>query len=172
MFGTCWLALLKVNTEQSNIAIDEAMAAYFTAMDKQDYSKMRDILYPTDNEDYLLATMVKTKAIGMESIRLQKIYPAMIDGDLAIVGFETSTSSHYQGEDLTLREANTFFFRRAHGKWYIAKPSDLADIPARKISGMIDAYKPIIKENIGSGIAEQQEYNEAAFAKLKGRDSK
>lgn len=166
-----YLALLRIDTQHANHAIDENMVGYFNALDKQNYEAMRQYLYPTDNEEYLLHIMLKTKAVGITSVRLQSIYPALVDGDIAVVGFETSTNAIVQGKDLTARQTNTFFFRKKDGHWYIAKPEDLADISAQKIYDMIDAYKPIMKDNMAADIVEQQEYNEASLKKLKGAEA-
>lgn len=164
------MSLLRLDTRQTNYAIDDTMASYFTAMNQQDYNGMGKYLYPTSNDDYLLSIAVKAQAVHMQSIRLRKVYPALVHGDLAIVGFETSTSSNYEGEKTTIRETNTFFFRRKDDKWYIAKPEDLNDQSKKLINDMIDEYKPILKENMAGGAQEQQEYNKAAYAKLKGSE--
>ena len=163
-----YLALLRIDTEQANHAIDENMVGYFNALNKKEYGDLRKYLYPTNNEEYLLNIMLKSKAVGVTSVRLQSIYPALVDGDIAIVGFEVSTNAVHEGKDLTSRQSNMFFFRRKDGRWYIAKPDDLADIPAQKVSDMIDAYKPIMKENMAGSIMEQKKYNEASVKKLKG----
>ena len=165
--GLAYLSLLRIDVEQANYAIQENMVGYFNALNKQEYGKMRQYLYPTDNSEYLLDIMVKAKAVGITSVRLQTIYPALVDGDIAITGFETSTNAIYQGKDLTARQTNTFFFRKKDGRWYIAKPEDLTDISAQKISDMIDAYNPIIKENMNESIVEQQKYNESSAKKMK-----
>ena len=170
LLGLSYLALLRIETQQANTAIDENMVAYFNAMNHQDYNAMRQYLYPTDNEDYLLDILIKSKAVGVQSIRLQKIYPALVNNDIAIVGFETSQNAVYKGEEVTTRNTNTFFFRRKDGQWYIAKPQDLSDIPARKISDMIDQYKGVMKENMAGSIEAQQEYNNATFQKVKKGD--
>lgn len=163
-----YLSLLKINTEQTNLAIDNNMAGYFTALNKEDYAGMRRFLYPSDNEKYLLDILLKSKAVGITSVRLQKIYPALVDKELAIVGFETSTNAVYEGRNVTTRQVGTYFFRKKDNVWYIAKPEDLQDIPAQRISDMIDAYQPTMKANMSEDIAEQQEYNEAALKQVQG----
>ena len=175
VIGFCsllYLSMLRINTEQANAKIDENMVGYFTAMNKQDYEKMREYLYPTDNEDYLLDILVKSKAIGVTSVRLQKVYPALVHKNIAIVGFEISTNAQFKGEDVTTRQTGTYIFRQKDNDWYIAKPEDLRDIPAKEISDLIDAYKPIMKENMAEGIVEQFEYNTASLKKLKGAEQK
>jgi hypothetical protein len=167
-----YVSLVRINTEQANTTIDNNLVGYFTAMNKQDYGEMRNYLYPTDNEDYLLDIMLKSKAIGVTSIRLQKIYPALVDRNLAIVGFEVSTNAKYKGEDVTTRQTSTYFFRKRGNAWYIAKPADLQDISQKRISDMIDAYKPIMKENMADSIVEQNEYNTASLKKIKEADKK
>ena len=162
-----YMALLRIDIKQANYAIAENMVGYFNALNKQEYDKMQRYLYPTDSKEYLLNMMIKAKAVGVTSVRLQSVYPALVDGNLAIVGFETSTNAVFQGQDLTARQTDTFFFRRKSGKWYIAKPEDLIDIPAQKISDMIDAYKPIMKENMAGSIVEQRQYNIASLQKLR-----
>lgn len=167
--GLLYLGFLKVNTEQANRVIDENMVGYFNALDKQDYNEMRRYLYPTDNDGYLLNILLKSKAVGTTSVRLQKIYPALVDRDLALVGFESSTNATFKGKDTTIREVNMFFFRKKDGNWYIAKPQDLTDMSEQKISDMIDSYKSVMKENITSdSMNEQIEYNRASFRNLKG----
>ena len=170
--GLLYLSMLRINTEQANTKIDENMVGYFTAMNQQDYGKMREYLYPTNNEEYLLDILVKSKAIGVTSIRLQKVYPALVHKNIAIVGFETSTNAQFKGEDVTTRQTGTYIFRQKDNNWYIAKPEDLSDIPAKEISDLIDAYKPIMKENMAEGIVEQYEYNTASLKKLKGAEQK
>ena len=172
VLAVSYLALLKIKTEQANSAIDESMVGYFSALNQEDYGRMREFLYPTDNEEYLLTTLLKSKAVGVTSVRLQKIYPALVNGDIAIVGFEVSTNASYRGEDLTARTTDTFFYRRKDGIWYIAKPEDLADIPAQRISDMIDEYQPVMKENMKENISDAQEYNDASFKKLKSKEGR
>ncbi len=144
------------------------MVGYFNALNKQDYNSMRNYLYPTDNEQYLLDILLKSKAVGITSIRLQTIYPAIVDGNVAIVGFETSTNAVFENKNTSTREINVFFFRKKNSDWYIAKPQDLSDIPAHKISDMIGQYKSIIKENMTeTSVSNQVKYNIASYANLK-----
>ena len=144
------------------------MVGYFNALNKQDYNSMRNYLYPTDNEQYLLDILLKNKAVGITSIRLQTIYPAIVDGNVAIVGFETSTNAVFENKNTSTREINVFFFRKKNSDWYIAKPQDLSDIPAHKISDMIGQYKSIIKENMTeTSVSNQVKYNIASYANLK-----
>lgn len=164
-----YLALLRIDTEQANYAINDNLVGYFNSLNKEDCQEMRKYLYPTDNEKYLLDTMVKAKAIGVKSTRVQKIYPVLVNGDIAIVGFEVSTTANFGGEDYVTRGLDTFFYRKHSGHWYIAKPTDLADVPKQKLSDMIDAYNPIIKDNLGENIEAQVEYNQTAFAKLEAK---
>ena len=112
-----------------NYEINETIAEYFTAFNHKDYAGMEKYLYPeNDNRDYLLMTKAKADAVEMQSIHLQKIYPALVDGDFAVVGVETSTIHHYASEYTTIKEANTLFLRKYKGKWYVAKPEDLDDV--------------------------------------------
>jgi len=144
------------------------MVGYFNALDKQDYDAMRGYLYPTDNDAYLLDILLKSKTVGTTSVRLQKIYPALVNGDLAVVGFESSTNATFNGKDSTIREVNMFFFRKKDGEWYIAKPEDLSNVPEQRISGMIDRYTGVMKENITAESMDAQiEYNRASFRNLK-----
>lgn len=168
LLGLLYVGLVRFSTGQANRAIDEKMVGYFNALDKQDYDAMRGYLYPTDNDAYLLDILLKSKAVGTTSVRLQKIYPALVNGDLAVVGFESSTNATFNGKDSTIREVNMFFFRKKDGEWYIAKPEDLSNVPEQRISGMIDRYTGVMKENITAESMDAQiEYNRASFRNLK-----
>lgn len=161
------LALARENTMRMNYEINETIAEYFTAFNRKDYAGMEKYLYPeNDNRDYLLMTKAKADAVEMQSIHLQKIYPALVDGDFAVVGVETSTIHHYASEYTTIKEANTLFLRKHKGKWYVAKPEDLDDVSLAYKEELIERYSAVVAENIKSP-KEFAIYNYAAFEKIK-----
>ena len=104
-------------------------------------------------------------ATGMQSIHLQRIYPALIDGEIGIVGFETTTKNFYQGQEVVLKETNTFIVKRLQGEWYITKPSDLRDYDSKYIESLIESYMEVIKKNISSP-QDRILYNNDAFKKI------
>lgn len=156
----------RLYTENAAVEINEVVLEYFNDMNHKDFDALKDVLYPSDNETYISNIAMKAQVVGLQSIRLQKIYPPLVMNNIAIVGFETSTNNLYKGEDLTFRETNQFFMLRKDGKWYVAKPEDLLTYDQAFLSEMIEKYSPIMQENMKEGFEERLLYNSASFEKL------
>lgn len=162
----------RLYTENAAVEINEVVLEYFNDMNHKDFDVLKDVLYPSDNETYISNIAMKAQVVGLQSIRLQKIYPPLVMNNIAIVGFETSTNNLYKGEDLTFRETNQFFMLRKDGKWYIAKPEDLLAYDQSFLSEMIEKYSPIMQENMKEGFEERLLYNSASFEKLQKSNQK
>lgn len=162
----------RLYTENAAVEINEVVLEYFNDMNHKDFDALKDVLYPSDNETYISNIAMKAQVVGLQSIRLQKIYPPLVMNNIAIVGFETSTNNLYKGEDLTFRETNQFFMLRKDGKWYIAKPEDLLTYDQTFLSEMIEKYSPIMKENMKEGFEDRLLYNSASFEKLQKSNQK
>ena len=134
-----YFSLNKYYIEASTYEINDTITGYFTDLNKKDFNHIQKYLYPdVGNRTYALAIGAKSVATGMQSIHLQRIYPALIDGEIGIVGFETTTKNFYQGQEVVLKETNTFIVKRFQGEWYITKPSDLRDYRICKSAMRID----------------------------------
>ena len=162
----------RLYTENAAVEINEVGLEYFNDMNHKDFDALKNVLYPSDNETYISNIAMKAQVVGLQSIRLQKIYPPLVMNNIAIVGFETSTNNLYKGEDLTFRETNQFFMLRKDGKWYIAKPEDLLAYDQSFLSEMIEKYSPIMQENMKEGFEERLLYNSASFEKLQKSNQK
>ena len=162
----------RLYTENAAVEINEVVLEYFNDMNHKDFDALKNVLYPSDNETYISNIAMKAQVVGLQSIRLQKIYPPLVMNNIAIVGFETSTNNLYKGEDLTFRETNQFFMLRKDGKWYIAKPEDLLAYDQSFLSEMIEKYSPIMQENMKEGFEERLLYNSASFEKLQKSNQK
>ena len=161
-----YFSLNKYYIEASTYEINDTITGYFNCLNQKDFNNLQKYLYPDiGNRSYALTIGAKSVAIGMQSVHLQKIYPALVDGEIGIVGFETSTRNIYQGEEVVLKEINTFIVRRNQGKWYITKPSDLSDYDGKYIETLIESYSEIIKRNISSP-KDKILYNNDAFRKI------
>lgn len=160
----------RLYTENAAVEINEVVLEYFNDMNHKDFDALKDVLYPSDNETYISNIAMKAQVVGLQSIRLQKIYPPLVMNNIAIVGFETSTNNLYKGEDLTFRETNQFFMLRKDGKWYIAKPEDLLTYDQLFLSEMIEKYSPIMQENMKERFEERLLYNSASFEKLQKKN--
>lgn len=166
------ISVQRLYTENTAVEINEVVLEYFNDMNHKDFDALKDVLYPSDNETYISNIAMKAQVVGLQSIRLQKIYPPLVMNNIAIVGFETSTNNLYKGEDLTFRETNQFFMLRKDGKWYIAKPEDLLTYDQTFLSEMIEKYSPIMQENMKEGFEERLLYNSASFEKLQKKNEK
>lgn len=162
----------RLYTENAAVEINEVVLEYFNDMNHKNFDALKNVLYPSDNETYISNIAMKAQVVGLQSIRLQKIYPPLVMNNIAIVGFETSTNNLYKGEDLTFRETNQFFMLRKDGKWYIAKPEDLLAYDQSFLSEMIEKYSPIMQENMKEGFEERLLYNSASFEKLQKKNDK
>lgn len=166
------ISVQRLYTENTAVEINEVVLEYFNDMNHKDFDALKNVLYPSDNETYISNIAMKAQVVGLQSIRLQKIYPPLVMNNIAIVGFETSTNNLYKGEDLTFRETNQFFMLRKDGKWYIAKPEDLLAYDQSFLSEMIEKYSPIMQENMKEGFEERLLYNSASFEKLQKSNQK
>ena len=166
------ISVQRLYTENAAVEINEVVLEYFNDMNHKDFDALKNVLYPSDNETYISNIAMKAQVVGLQSIRLQKIYPPLVMNNIAIVGFETSTNNLYKGEDLTFRETNQFFMLRKDGKWYIAKPEDLLAYDQSFLSEMIEKYSPIMQENMKEGFEERLLYNSASFEKLQKSNQK
>lgn len=166
------ISVQRLYTENTAVEINEVVLEYFNDMNHKDFDALKNVLYPSDNETYISNIAMKAQVVGLQSIRLQKIYPPLVMNNIAIVGFETSTNNLYKGEDFTFRETNQFFMLRKDGKWYIAKPEDLLAYDQSFLSEMIEKYSPIMQENMKEGFEERLLYNSASFEKLQKSNQK
>ena len=166
-----WVAYLgfaKTSVEIANHEINSSVVAYFNALNKKNYKELDKILYPTDNAEYVLTIAAKAQAVGTESIRLHKIYPALVDRNIAVVGFEYSVNNLIENQRVTFKRTNLFFMLKNKGNWYVAKPNDLDSYSAEYLSAMIDKYDSVIRENMtDDAIKEQKYYNDIGFKKIK-----
>ena len=162
----------RLYTENAAVEINEVVLEYFNDMNHKDFDALKNVLYPSDNETYISNIAMKAQVVGLQSIRLQKIYPPLVMNNIAIIGFETSTNNLYKGEDLTFRETNQFFMLHKDGKWYVAKPEDLLAYDQSFLSEMIEKYSPIMQENMKEGFEERLLYNSASFEKLQKKNEK
>ena len=161
-----YFSLNKYYIEASTYEINDKVTGYFSCLNKKEFNKINDYLYPdTENRTYILMLGAKANAIGMESIHVTKIYPALVDGEIGIVGFETSTRNKYKGEEVVLKETNTFIMKRLQGDWYITKSNDLEGYEKQYINDLIESYTPIMKENMTSP-KDKILYNNTAFKKI------
>ena len=163
-----YLGLAKENTEIANHEINSTVLGYFNAINKKEYIELDKILYPTDNSEYILTIAAKAQAVGMESMRLKTIYPSLVDGNIAVVGFESSVNNYINDQHVTFQQTNLFFMLKKDNHWYVAKPSDLANYDPQYLSSMIEKYDVVIKKNLSvETINKQQEFNNAGFSKIK-----
>lgn len=163
-----YLGFARNAVEIANHEINSSVVAYFNALNKKDYKKLDKILYPTDNAEYVLTIAAKAQAVGTESIRLQKIYPALVDNNIAVVGFEYSVNNLIENQRVTFKRTNLFFMLKNKDNWYVAKPDDLTSYSAEYLSAMIDKYDSVIRENMtDDAVKEQKYYNDIGFKKIK-----
>lgn len=162
------MSLAKNAVEIANHEINSSVVAYFNALNKKDYKELDKILYPTDNAEYILTIAAKAQAVGTESVRLQKIYPALVDRNIALVGFEYSVNNLIDNQRVSFKRTNLFFMLRKKDSWYVAKPDDLKEYSAEYLSTMIDKYDTVIKKNMTEEtVKDQKYYNDIGFKKIK-----
>lgn len=161
-------SLQKYNMETANMEINDVVINYIEAMNKQNFDDVNKTLYPNHssaNDEYVLMLKAKANAIGLDSIRVRTIYPALIDNNIAIVAFQVSTNAIYNNEKVTLREIKTQILLKKKGQWYIAKPIDLTDYDKDYLNYFIDKYNDVLKSKIAP-TDDNSLYNNEAFNKL------
>ena len=145
------LGMYKNYMEKQNIEIEKTITRYYMAMDNKDMNELNKLIYP-ENEAYTQSFLmdVKTKIIvtSFESIKLNRIYPALIDGNIAIVGYQVTTKNKALSETASFQEIGTTVLRRKGDSWYVAKPIDLQDVSADYLNDFFDKYQEVLRENI------------------------
>ena len=88
--------------EKQNEEIEKTIVRYYMAMSNKDMEELKNNIYP-ENVDYvngfILDIEAKMDATNFESIKIDSIYPALIDGDMAIVGYRAITKSYLNGRN-------------------------------------------------------------------------
>lgn len=151
------LGMYKNYMEKQNIEIEKTITRYYMAMDNKDMDELNKLIYPENEaytQDFLMDVKTKMFVTNFESIKLNTIYPALIDGNIAIVGYQATTKSKALSETASFQEIGTTVLRRKGDSWYVAKPIDLQDISADYLNDFFDKYQEILRENITKKEAE------------------
>ena len=159
----------KYYIEESNLEIDNMLKNYCETMNNKNFDEINKFLYPEnnpENKEYINILKTKSSAIGLESIRLKKIYPALVEHNIAIVGFEVATNSNYNNQQITIKEIKTEVLLKKNNDWFIAKPVDLIDYDKSYLNILFNNYYKILKENISKDY-DGEVYNSIAFNKIK-----
>lgn len=146
--------------EKQNEEIEKTIVRYYMAMSNKDMEELKNNIYP-ENVDYvngfILDIEAKMDATNFESIKIDSIYPALIDGDMAIVGYRTITKSYLNGRNenaITFQELGTTVMLRKGNEWYVAKPIDLQGVSADYLNDFFDKYEDILRKNVSKEEAE------------------
>ena len=161
VFITCLslLGMYKNYMEKQNEEIEKTIVRYYMAMNNKDMEELKNNIYP-DNVDYtnefILDVKAKMFATNFESIKIDTIYPALIDGDIAIVGYKAITKSYLQGNEnaITFQELGTTVMLRKGDVWFVAKPIDLQGVSADYLNDFFDKYEDILRKNVSKEEAE------------------
>lgn len=145
--------------EKQNEEIEKTIVRYYMAMSNKDMEELKNNIYP-ENVDYvngfILDVKAKMFATNFESIKIDTIYPALIDGDIAIVGYKAITKSYLQGNEnaITFQELGTTVMLRKGDVWFVAKPIDLQGVSADYLNDFFDKYEDILRKNVSKEEAE------------------
>lgn len=163
------IAINKENVEVANREIQNVVIEYFDAMNQQDFDKMKETLYPPvdseNNKEFTSDIKAKMDGTGVEHVILKKIYPVLVDGNIAVSTVIFSTQRTYYDNPLEIREMTTMMFRKRGGKWYIAKPQDLLDYNEDYLKALLDRYASMTKEN-KAYIEAMKQANESAYKSI------
>ena len=158
----------KIYIENANDNIAKTLATYIETINQKRFDDLTAFYYPENKDitdEQILLLKAKSSLIHMESIRIKKIYPALVVNDISLIGCEISTTNKYNGETMVLQEINTFVLLRKNGLWYIAKPEDLTDYDESYISVLFERYEPILIENMPQA-ENMKYYNGQAYKKF------
>ena len=146
--------------EKQNEEIEKTIVRYYMAMSNKEMEELKNNIYP-ENVDYvngfILDIEAKMDATNFESIKIDSIYPALIDGDMAIVGYRAITKSYLNGRNenaITFQELGTTVMLRKGNEWYVAKPIDLQGVSADYLNDFFDKYEDILRKNVSKEEAE------------------
>lgn len=161
VFITCLslLGMYKNYMEKQNEEIEKTIVRYYMAMNNKDMEELKNNIYP-DNVDYtnefILDVKAKMFATNFESIKIDTIYPALIDGDIAIVGYRAITKSHLQGNKnaITFQELGTTVMLRKGDVWFVAKPIDLQGVSTDYLNAFFDKYEYVLRRSVSKEDAE------------------
>ena len=162
VFITCLslLGMYKNYMEKQNEEIEKTIVRYYMAMSNKDMEELKNNIYP-ENVDYvngfILDIKAKMDATNFESIKIDSIYPALIDGDMAIVGYRAITKSYLNGRNenaITFQELGTTVMLRKGNKWYVAKPIDVQGVSTDYLNDFFDKYEDILRKNVSEEEAE------------------
>lgn len=144
------LGLNLYQTRQNNVEIDDLVLTYYQAVNNREYSALGDSLtptYPDSNEFYLQDIKTKSDAVGMESVRAEKIYPALVTGKFGLVGVISKTQNNYDGQETSFEEFNLLLVRNVNGKWYIATPQDAKELGIARLTKLFNNYQASLKDD-------------------------
>jgi hypothetical protein len=156
--------------EAQNTEIEKTVVHYYMAMDNKDMDELKKVIYP-ENEDYtngfIMDVQSKMLVTKFESIKVDTIYPALIDGNIAIVGYRATTKSNLNSPSLiTFQEIGTSVLKKKGDRWYIAKPIDLQNISSDYLNEFFNKYQKVLKENITEEDAEHVVNSQKALFSL------
>lgn len=143
--------------EKQNAEIEKTIVRYYMAMSNKDIEELKRNIYP-DNEVYtngfILDMFSKMGVINFNSIKLETIYPALIDGNIAIVGYVAETKSSLKQENIIFKEIGTTVLIKKNDMWYIAKPIDLQNVSSDYLNNFFNKYENVLRENMTEKEAE------------------
>lgn len=151
LIGLSVLAINKYQLEQDSADIGGLALTYYQAINNREYSLLEKIYtpqYPWRNQSYIEDIKAKMDVVGMKQIRVDKVYPAMVNGDIGIVGIVSTETTINNGKEHSFQELNVLFAKYDEGKWHIAKPEDISQYDESLIEGMFEKYKKEFKDDI------------------------
>ena len=151
------LGMYKNYMEKQNAEIEKTIVRYYMAMSNKDIEELKRNIYP-DNEVYtngfILDMFSKMGVINFNSIKLETIYPALIDGNIAIVGYVAETKGSLKQENIIFKEIGTTVLIKKNDMWYIAKPIDLQNVSSDYLNNFFNKYENVLRENMTEKEAE------------------
>lgn len=141
----------KISIEKDNDILQKKVLDYYSAISQENFQEAELFYHPNlknEARDLLLNTKYKMEVLGCRAIRIKKVFPAYIVGDLAIIGFELETKNVYNEKAVVLQELGSVFFEKENNEWYLITNNAVLAKNREKINDMIDNYNLILKENI------------------------
>lgn len=140
--------LNRYNLEQDNADIRGLILTYYQALNNQEYSLLEDLYaptYPESTQVYIDNIQLKMEAVNFDSIKAERIYPALVHNDFGIAGVISKTTNIVDGKEASFKEFNVILVRHVNGRWYIAKPEDAQELGQDKLKEFFSKYKDTVK---------------------------
>ena len=171
---------MKFNNEQANAVIQNNITNYFSALSSRNFVEAQTFYANADSENtkmYINELSEKARGIKLQSITPDTIYPALVNGNLGVVGVKVTTKGQVQNQNVEATELTLFIMLKEQDKWKITQPSDLSNYSEDHITKLLDEYKKVLEQypeiNELTDINNQQfkEYKQAIAEAKKGKQN-